>query len=542
MEIKLPQVSIQVTNKQGDDSTSGKLSILSIGFGIHQAWIYAAMFGAGTIFESETIVLASKHMHFEFVPSTLVFLISIIVFGLTLLFLSFTDQKYLKFYVSKAVLIASGILTSISTLAVFLANTETALGWIALLFAGIGTGIGSALLLIEWGTAFSRHSSGTIVVNTAIAILVAIAIYSTILHGLSRPFSGIATAVLPLLELFFLWRLTPIPYSKRHEVPIFNPLPVKRGPFVLSFGVPVLIFGFALGFLRSVSMQHVLPTINTESLFTVCIAAAIAMGITMILIFTTGNENHHDYLFKSIIPFIVVAILALPFLGDDNVFVVNIILLVGYMAFEALMWIFFGSLSQTFRLSPIFVFGLGRGLLAIGSIAGSMIVLYVPYLSFMEVSGRAGGAILMLLTMVIAYMLLPRQREIATMVDPHTHFPEENDVAILNEEAAQQGSTVDALPESDSDGGKKGGRFRRQCETIADRYLLSRRETEVMFLLAKGHKATFIQEKLCISRSTAKTHISHIYRKLDIHTQQELLNMLENMKDEDINDHAVRSR
>ena len=48
-----------------------------------------------------------------------------------------------------------------------------------------------------------------------------------------------------------------------------------------------------------------------------------------------------------------------------------------------------------------------------------------------------------------------------------------------------------------------------------------------MFLLAKGHNAAFIQEKLCISKSTAKTHISHIYRKLDIHNQQELLAMVD---------------
>ncbi|WP_418256191.1 response regulator transcription factor, partial [Gordonibacter urolithinfaciens] len=62
--------------------------------------------------------------------------------------------------------------------------------------------------------------------------------------------------------------------------------------------------------------------------------------------------------------------------------------------------------------------------------------------------------------------------------------------------------------------------------------LLSRRETEVMFLLAKGHNAAYIQDKLCISKSTAKTHISHIYRKLDIHNQQELLSMVEEARDE----------
>ena len=48
-----------------------------------------------------------------------------------------------------------------------------------------------------------------------------------------------------------------------------------------------------------------------------------------------------------------------------------------------------------------------------------------------------------------------------------------------------------------------------------------------MFLLARGHNAAYITEKLCISRSTAKTHISHIYSKLDIHSQQELLAMVD---------------
>ena len=77
----------------------------------------------------------------------------------------------------------------------------------------------------------------------------------------------------------------------------------------------------------------------------------------------------------------------------------------------------------------------------------------------------------------------------------------------------------------------RGGRFRAKCETVANTYLLSARETEVMFFLAKGHNAAYIQEKLYISEGTAKTHIRHIYRKLDIHTQQELMRMVESAEE-----------
>ena len=65
------------------------------------------------------------------------------------------------------------------------------------------------------------------------------------------------------------------------------------------------------------------------------------------------------------------------------------------------------------------------------------------------------------------------------------------------------------------------------CERIASRYLLSQRQTEVLYLLARGHTAGYVQDKLCISLSTAKSHIYNIYKKLDIHKQHELLSMVE---------------
>lgn len=72
----------------------------------------------------------------------------------------------------------------------------------------------------------------------------------------------------------------------------------------------------------------------------------------------------------------------------------------------------------------------------------------------------------------------------------------------------------------------KGG-FKRKCDEISETYMLSNRERDVLNLLARGHNAAYIMDELCISRSTAKTHINHIYKKMDIHTQQELLSMVE---------------
>jgi len=50
----------------------------------------------------------------------------------------------------------------------------------------------------------------------------------------------------------------------------------------------------------------------------------------------------------------------------------------------------------------------------------------------------------------------------------------------------------------------------------------------VFSYLDKGRNAKHVAEKLFISESTAKTHISNIYRKLGVHSQQELLDTLDN--------------
>ena len=49
-------------------------------------------------------------------------------------------------------------------------------------------------------------------------------------------------------------------------------------------------------------------------------------------------------------------------------------------------------------------------------------------------------------------------------------------------------------------------------------------------MLVRGRNAQYIAEKFFISISTAKAHIHNIYRKLDVHSQQELINLVENVE------------
>lgn len=69
--------------------------------------------------------------------------------------------------------------------------------------------------------------------------------------------------------------------------------------------------------------------------------------------------------------------------------------------------------------------------------------------------------------------------------------------------------------------------FADRCDVIGDTYGLSSRQREVFFLLVRGRDSRYIQEKLVISKGTADTHIHNIYRKLNVHSRQELLDLFE---------------
>ena len=58
---------------------------------------------------------------------------------------------------------------------------------------------------------------------------------------------------------------------------------------------------------------------------------------------------------------------------------------------------------------------------------------------------------------------------------------------------------------------------------MAAEYSITRRELEVVVLLLKGMTNDEIRERLCISEGTLKTHIRHVFQKLDISNRKELL-------------------
>lgn len=68
------------------------------------------------------------------------------------------------------------------------------------------------------------------------------------------------------------------------------------------------------------------------------------------------------------------------------------------------------------------------------------------------------------------------------------------------------------------------------CAMLSEKYGLSQRESEILVYLARGHNTNHIMEKLFISKSTVNTHRYHIYKKLGMTSQQELIDFVEKSK------------
>lgn len=409
MGIRVPRITVNADF--GDDTAFGDLSLLSVGYGLHQAWVYAVMFGTPTIFGTQTYVTGMYGSH-----ASLPFLVSIVVFGLCLLFAGITDQRLLRTYISKKTLAAGAALMSAGTL--LLLATPVISGPALEAVSGVMTGIGSAILILFWGVAFARCDSASIVLNSSIAISIAIGVYAIGLHYGPFPIAGILAGIIPLLELAILWNKTPAPYSERNEVPIFKPLPVNHAKFFLRFGIPVFVFGVALGTLRQTSIQYIVPASNVGDQIAMLLATGFASVVILVTIVALGGGDKWSRYFRPLVPFIAVTLFFLPLSEmSDNTFA-TMFLVMGYLCFEALMWIFFGELAQRFRLSPIYVFGLGRGMLALAGLAGSLFPIVAANWVHLLPFGEQGVIVIVLLIMVVAYALLPREREIEAIVAP----------------------------------------------------------------------------------------------------------------------------
>lgn len=96
-----------------------------------------------------------------------------------------------------------------------------------------------------------------------------------------------------------------------------------------------------------------------------------------------------------------------------------------------------------------------------------------------------------------------------------------------------QGDTLQMLFSADEE--NRNGSSKREkttpnysvCLSLAREYDLTNRELDILGFLAQGYSAKRMGEMLYISERTVQTHTRNIYRKMDVHTRQGIIDLVE---------------
>ncbi|MEG0322831.1 MAG: helix-turn-helix transcriptional regulator [Raoultibacter sp.] len=192
-------------------------------------------------------------------------------------------------------------------------------------------------------------------------------------------------------------------------------------------------------------------------------------------------------------------------LGAPSTFLPNCLFLIGYAGFDLLilaLTIMLGYQSGTSLLMLIcVVYAVDQ----FGIFAGTVVGL-VTEGSSVTVSFIVLGSILLLLTLGF----LSGKNPVKEILNKY-------EIDFVNaEQVSSEGET--ALASSVG--------YQNRVSEMAAQFFLTSREIDVLSLLIAGRNGPYISEHLFVSENTVKSHIRHIYTKLNVHNRQELLDLM----------------
>ena len=259
---------------------------------------------------------------------------------------------------------------------------------------------------------------------------------------------------------------------------------------------PIVLLGtfmFANSFVR-----HFLNNdLRGAVLVGVMLAAAFALAL-----FTWRRERLDlRTLYSTSLPLIVAAslcvLVGLPGFGTMGGVLSN----AAYTLFSIYATVLLCNVSFRYGVGPLWLFGFAYASTNLGSLATNVLVMQVDFLTVDQTSlTLAMGAVIMVF--ICLYMAFGTSGESASAWG-------------LTRESAGQ---TDDEPPLES--------LEHRCARLARRAGLTRREEEVVTLLAQDASYAEVEERLSIANSTLKTHVRHIYAKLGVSDKRGLMELV----------------
>lgn len=225
-----------------------------------------------------------------------------------------------------------------------------------------------------------------------------------------------------------------------------------------------------------------------------------------------------SFLYRWMCPALVLAFASVIVLGiDDGGYLAYVISLAARLAFCVITQLYFARYATAGKMTAVQAFGIGwicvhvgdlLGVIAfVGMSAGAAMGLF----SFAQVAAVS----LTVLVFVTMYVLNDRRSFAVNEVVGHKESEPASKRSAAHEENPDEVSEAPLVDE-----------LEQKVLHLAAQFELTPRETEVFELLARGRSIPYVRDALVISKETAATHAKHIYAKMEVHSRQELIDLV----------------
>lgn len=516
-----------------DDAALLNFLIVVLGFGLCRAWIVFCL-GAPLVFP------AASPTHWIYLASGAL-CAAVVALICRAGGSAIALMRRLLFRITPFALLASGILIPLA----IRTNSELlmACGFV------VG-GIGAGPLQVLWGDRFSHHS----VHFAAFASPAAAIVTASVAALSSSQTSFMGFIVVPLLSFGLLvfhadrtghpWRELidksdpDSSWDSASQSAVAEPAEAAAQPTGFRAGsrVPLGVGKLMFSIMTFSLLCRMFDTMNSGEdplafLGGSPIFALVVVGAAFIAIVAkAGDRFNPTFIYRLSLPIMVAGYVAIALLFDSHAAISLLIINVGYEFFDILTWVLFVDASRRRNENALYIFGLGVAFMfcgmALGNAASHILDTLVAG-GNVQANVVAMAAILCLV--IVAFLVLP-EGTVAQLSRREGHAERGEEPTAENNDLAESEAKDSAAGDGQADGAATADRIERHCAAVARDFGLTPRESEVIVLLAYGRTLAIIARDLHIAQGTARTHIENIYRKLDVHKQQELIDLVENHK------------
>lgn len=378
-------------------------------------------------------------------------------------------------YVSGACMIGSAFLN-------FLSLYVPAIAPLAGFPAALAGAVGIALIILLWSELFGCMNALRVALYFSGGLVVG-ALILWLFKGLALPWLWVCTCLVPVLSLWCLRRAYALLPDGERPHAAWGEFSFPWKPIAV-----VALYSFSYGMCENVFNAD----FGIHSGFG-CVAAA---GAVYLVVSYRRDRLHLSFTYKIACPLMLISLLPLssllPF-GDE---LSTFCALAGYTFVLIAIMVVLSNLTYQYGLCALWLFGIERAVRLISVQLG----LTVAH----QVSHAEMGYLIPVTTAVSV--------AIATLF------------FLSEKQLVSPWGVVLKDPQTLSWGNKS--RIGVKCNDLGKTFGLTSREEEILVLLAQGKKQGEIAEDLYVAPSTVKTHIKHIYQKLEVHSRKELLGLI----------------